>query len=90
MTLDWKTPLAALQAAISGVASVFVRSPGGSGYTAPVVVTLGPPPAGGVQATATAVMGVGGVTIGNAAFKHPLGLRYSPLIMKGKYPHQNK
>ena len=62
MTVIWQPTLAALQAAISGVASITVTN-GGSGYTSKPSVTLAAPPQGGVQATATAVMGVGAVSV---------------------------
>lgn len=62
MTINWKTPLAELQAAISGVGSLSVVS-GGSGYTSIPTVIIGDPAYGGTRATATPVMGVGSIVV---------------------------
>ena len=64
MTIDWQTPLANLQAAISGVYAIAVTD-GGTGYTLPPLLTIDAPPVGGVQATAKAVMGISSVQVTN-------------------------
>lgn len=68
-----------------GITSLYLtsNSSGGSGYTAAPAVTIGAPPAGGTQATATATVSGGsviGFTITNPGAGYLYGVEYSVTV----------